>query len=469
MLASMPPHDSIVKAATHFLGSSGKRIRPSAHSSWMLGVWVGIGTFVSMALTLLQADYCRKTNWVSPGQFVHVCYSDIPTTTLGAKLTEFAFPWTTSFATSMNGAAMKQPPGTSALMWMAAQILPKPSEDGVTTPVLSPVYDLSALIIAAALAVMGLCVLKMRNGSLADASLVVLSPVIIAASMISFDMVGVALAVAGVAAVFAGRQVIAGLCWFVAALITVPMILVPLAALALGLNAAKKYAYTIASAIALGAFACFHLVWSRVAPVPFAASWEPWVNASIGYGSLMKGWAGWVSAQGQPANLPESSQASIMAWVVLALCWIAVGTWAATAKKAPHLPLVILLMMVPVTAFWLAVPVQASLWLLPWVALSVRRWNIMLFWGIAEVIYAVVTWQHLYAGASMPQDSKVRKAAYGANAELYAAATFLRVFAMAAVAWVAWRWRHDADFKPEVTDCWPETPDAKNQPELCTK
>lgn len=462
MLASMPPQDSIVKAATHFMGSSGRRIRPTAHSSWMLGVWIGLGTFVSMALTLLQADYCRKTNWASPGQFVHVCYSDISSNTFGAKLFEAPFPLFSSFATSINGAAMKQTPGTSVLMWASAKM----SKD---EPVLAHVYDLSALVIAAALAVTGVCVAKMRNGSLADASLIVLSPVIIAASMISFDLVGVALAVAGVAAVFAGRQILAGVCWFVAALVTVPMILVPLAALALSLNAVKKFAYTIASAVALSAFAVFHFVWSLIAPAPFAASWDSWINPQIGYGSIMKAWSGWMSAQGSKASLPDSTQAGIMAWVVLTLCWIAVGVWAATASKPPHLPLVVLLMMVPVVAFWLAVPVQASLWLLPWIALSVRRWNIMLLWGLAEVAYAVVTWQHIYAGATMPQDSKVRKAAYGANAELYAAATFLRVSAALAVAWVAWRWRRDAEFGPEATDCWPDVSDAKSEPELCSK
>lgn len=450
MLASMPSQDSIVKAATHFLGSSGRRIQPTARSSWMFGVWIGLGTFVAMTLTLLQADYCRKTNWGAPGQFVHVCYSDIPTTTLGAKLVDSAFPWLPSFAGSDGVGAMQQAPGSSALFWLAAQIA-KPADTA-----LASVYDLAALLIAAALAVMGMCVVKMRNGSLADGSLVVLSPVIIAAGMISFDLVGVALAVAGVAAVFAGRQVLAGILWICAALITIPMIVVPIAALLVSFNAARRLAYVVASAVAMSGFMFFHGVWAVTAPGPFNASWNNWLHPRIGYGSLHKAWSGWAAAHGSPIELPDSTQMGTIAWLVVFASWVSVGIWAATAKKPPHLPLVVLLMILPVIVIWPTVPVQASLWLLPWAALSVRRWNIMLLWAVAEIAFTVVTWQHLYAGSTMPKDSKVRKAAYGANAELYAVATTLRVFAACALAWIAFKWRHDADFNADITDCWPD-------------
>ncbi|MFZ5871750.1 MAG: hypothetical protein ACOYXW_14640, partial [Actinomycetota bacterium] len=57
-----------------------------------------------------------------------------------------------------------------------------------------------------------------------------------------------------------------------------------------------------------------------------------------------------------------------------------------------------------VAAFVVAptVPVQASVWLLPFAALAVPRWRDHLVWAGAEVAYATGTWLYLY-GLSVPE------------------------------------------------------------------
>jgi uncharacterized membrane protein len=88
-----------------------------------------------------------------------------------------------------------------------------------------------------------------------------------------------------------------------------------------------------------------------------------------------------------------------------------------------------------------AFPVQASLWLLPLVALCGLRWRAHLVWAGAEALHFVMVW--LYVGGLSKPDRGLPPGWY---------AVFL-VIRVAAVAYLVWQvWRTAAAREPSLTD-----------------
>jgi hypothetical protein len=109
--------------------------------------------------------------------------------------------------------------------------------------------------------------------------------------------------------------------------------------------------------------------------------------------------------------------------VVLATVWWVVQR----AEYPPRIPVVALMLLCGLLLVSPAVPVQAAIWVLPLLALSLPSWRLMLVWAGVEVGYSSMTWLYLY-GQTV--------SARGAPAWLYLLLLFARI---GVLVWLGWR------------------------------
>jgi uncharacterized membrane protein len=403
--------DGVARAASEVIGGpAGVHLAAGGASGWTAARVVVAMSGVPLVLAVLLRQHCRSTLWASPDQFTHACYSDLPPLAIGSGLDRGVIP----YLQSVDGVYLGQPVGTGWLLGVLAWLAPGGREAGRW------VFDLGVLAVAAALVTCVLGVLALAGRRPWDASLVALSPVVAVSSLISLDLVAVALAVLGVLAFSRRRAVPAGVLLGLATAVRPLAVLVPLALLLLAARTGRREAPRRTAAAAVVTWLALNLPVLAASPLGWAAYWGSVVRASPGYGSL------WLLPQLTGHAVP----AGVVRWlsavlVVLVVVAVAVGTL--RARTRPRLPAVVLLLFVGVLLVSMAVPPQASLWLVPFAALAVPRWRDHLPWAAAEVAYATGTWLYLY-GQSVPDR--------GLPAWAYAALLVLR---LAAMGWLAWQ------------------------------
>ncbi|GAB2678567.1 glycosyltransferase 87 family protein [Thalassiella azotivora] len=395
--------------AGEHLGEGGSRWRPEA-------VLVAVVTAV-VAGALLLRQHCRTTVFADPDQLVHACYSDIPSHVVATRLGQGAVPFLDPDA----AVAAPQPAGSAALLWLLGLVTP----GGPLEP--RHVFDLAVVVLAVAAIAVVVAVARLHPHRPWDALLVAASPVLLTASLVSLDLVAVALAVLGVLAASRGRAWKAGVLVGAAAVVHPLAGAVLLALLVTALRpddggaghsaadegsagAATRSTRSDAGRTAVAAAATWlavNLPLALAAPDAWRTYWQT-TGRVAGYGSV------WLlpelAAAEQTAGSLRLSRAvqSVLArpvpeqalrWVVLAVTVLAVAavlTWAVRTPRPPRVPVVVLVLLVAVLVPAASVPVQAAVWVLPFAALAVPRWRVLLVWGGVEAAYATVTWLYAY-------------------------------------------------------------------------
>lgn len=440
---------------------------------------------VSMVLAVGVRNHCRESLWKAPDQFTHLCYSDIPAVFSAGKLAE-GLPYVDG-----SPGSLAQPVGSGLLLWALGLITPGGDTelrwvfDAASLLILvcllvtlvavgllagrrawdaalvaaSPVIVFSALIsldlAAVALAAVGL--LAFARGRVAWAGVLVglgiavrpieivivvavvivgfrraqLAPVgsFLAATVVGWMVLNLPLAVLGPQGWTAywrtlwAAELSYGSVWLI------PQVLhseltgqeIPEPSLALGIVGVVlvlSYAIVLAfagpdnrrawlpvrpvTAVAVGVI---------VAVLPFAAlaavgSLLPQVAQPLPAGT-----GRWIAMIGFPV-------------VAIVVVWVA-----RQAPVPPRVPAVALMLIVGWMAVAPSVPVQAGVWLLPLIALTVPSWRLMALFSFAEVSYGVITWLYLY-GLSV--DNR------GAPAWVYVVALLFRFGVWLWVGWQAW-------------------------------
>jgi uncharacterized membrane protein len=266
-------------------------------------------------------------------------------------------------------------------------------------------FDLSAIALAGALAAAVTCVAAAAGRRPWDAAHLALAPVLVTAGLVSYDLLAVALVSAALLAWARERPAAAGLVLALAVAARPLAAVVGVAVIALALRAGSRRAAGLFVATGL-------LMWLAVRmlllPGPAAGlsrAWELWREAGPGYGSLW--FAPTMLAQNRPSSARiwyEGPGLDPGATTVLALVGIVavLGTTVAVALRARTRPRVAPLALFAVAGCLLlakSVPVQASLLLLPLVALSALRWRDHLVWATTEITYFVGVWLYIAAGS----------------------------------------------------------------------
>lgn len=423
-------------------GPAGRRAVHPGHPWWTPATVLVLLAGATSALAVVRAQHCRASGWTTPGQFVHTCYSDVAVLygTLGGQ------PRTLLGLDPATPDGLGQPALTTYLASLLAALVPPfealsqavaPAREGVD-PGPRVYFDLFAVLAAVALVSAVLAVVALSGRRPWDATLVALSPVVVLSGLVSFDVLGVALGVVGVLAWARGHPLLAGVLLgaAVSARIHVVVVLLALVLLSLRAGAARQVATTVSAAAF--SWAALNLPLALLAPQAWTAPARGWWSSEPGYGSLLLLPRLLADEQVQGVAPLTARQATVVSLVLTLAVLVAVTVWVLACPRPPRLPVVVLVLLVGTLLVAKTVPVQASLWLLPWTALAVPRWREHLVWWGAEALYVVAVWQYLVG---------LTEADRALPAGFYAA---LLVARLAAVGWLgvqAWRgaWRPSTD------------------------
>lgn len=428
---TVPPtrEDPFARWASAFLGGpAGRHLAVPGHAWWGAGRVVVLLAALTSALALVRTQHCRSEGWTTPGQFVHTCYSDVAVLFGGLGGTPAGL-----LGLEAGGDGLGQPALTTyvaALLAVLVGPLVGVAElvgGGGGDPASRVFYDLFAVVAAAALLVTVVSVVRLSGRRPWDALLVAVSPVVMLSALVSFDLLGVALGVLAVAVWSRGHPVAAGVLLGVAVAARFHVVLVLLALLLLAVRTSRGREVALTTAAAAFSWAAVNLPLVALAPRSWTAPARSWWAAEPGYGSLLLLPRLLADEQVQGVRALTAREASVVSLVLTALVLVAVALWVRTCPQAPRLPVVVLVLLVGTVLVAKTVPVQASLWLLPWLALSLPRWREHLWWWAAEALYVVAVWQYL---VGLSESSRALPAGY------YAALLLGR---LVVVAWLGWQ------------------------------
>lgn len=376
-----------------------------------------------VGLGVAQRGHCVANGWNGTEQFWRGCFSDLPALyrigNLDAGLGGY-----------LSGAAnVDHPVLTGSLMALVGGLVPAGDVLDQTRWYFLLWAVLAAVLVAATVYLTA----ATRPRHAGDAAIVAASPLLVIAPLVSSDVFGVALVAAGLWAWSRRHPVLAGVLLGLAATARTYPLLVLLALVLLGLRSGRLAVVgrVLAGAAATVAVVLLPFVVSN--PDAVTAPFSAWANAGAGLGSP------WIVPELLGRPLPNGAVTALavvgVVTAVLAGALFALGT-----DRRPSVAEVSLVLVALVLVTGKSFPVQASLWLLPLVALCGVRWRDHLVWVTAEAMHFAMVW--LYIGG-------MSKADRGLPGPWYAVFLVLRV---AAVLYLVWRVWHDAARRPPAAE-----------------
>lgn len=370
---------------------------------------------VMVALGAGTKTYCIKNGWGAPDSLWRTCYSD-----LAVGLNLEGGPW------AKGGPGENQPVLTALLHWGLREIVP----GGSSLAVQQYYFAFGAVIIALLVAATVIATARALPDTPWLAAHMALSPVLITVSLISFDILGVALATFGLMWWMKDRPTLAG-AFLGAAVMARSYPLIIVAAIAM-VALRDRRTDALAKLLAAGTVAvvvCLGLAY-LFGGDPFTV-YRNWDAAGPGFGSP------WFLL----TQMGVSVSASTVTWLAVFGWLLALLVGAYLVRRPAHLtPLapLVLTMLVIVCCTGKSFPVQDALWILPFLALTAFRWREHLIWAGVEVAAFVMTMLFI---ASRSDASK------GPAWQTYLIFVVTRMVAWVSAAWVSWESAEDlADF-----------------------
>lgn len=479
-------YDPIARAASTVVGGPAGRRLASRTGFWGAVPVLVLLSAAVLSVAVVQKQHCRAQGWATPDQFWHACYSDIPVVYGSAAL---GSEDRRSLVDALGqGGGVGQPPLSGALMWLASAFVPDTDPDAARQ-----FFDLSAVLLTVVLAVAVAAVALTLRRRPWDAAHVALSPVLVTAGLISYQLLAVALVGVALLVLARGRPVVAGL---VLGLAVAAAPQTAVVGVVVAFLAGRHLRAGIGAAFAGSALACWLVARALLLPGytgQLRQSWEGWVDAIPGYGSL------WLLPQllanakpGDPTSRAVDVLVAVFGWIfeigplspmvsaflalvllgVLALAILRYTVYDEPLDQPPldepveglidpavdgtpdgisegrveggePVPLpaartdlelgrfvtekvapVSLALLAAVLVVSKALPLQASLLLLPLMALSGLRWRDHLIWACAELAYFVAIW--LYIGGETTPSR-------GLPASFY---LFFVIARLAAISWI---------------------------------
>jgi uncharacterized membrane protein len=405
--------DPVVRANSEGLGGpAGARVRrsPSRIISILL-----VFTAVVCMLGLLAKQPCRANAWTGDNIYPDLCYSDIGF--LYRLRGDFADNSSPYAGPSDN--ALEYPVLTGGFMWASAWVTGVVDGSDDETGRSRTFFDITVLMLVACALVTTVLVARTARSRPWDAALFALSPGLLLAGFINWDLFAVALT-AGFGLAWARRRpVLAGalLGLAIAAKFYPVVLLGPVFLLCLRSGQLRSFGRMFVAGV---------VAWLAV-NVPAILLWpHGWAQfytlsrvRGAGFGSPWYALdrSGWTIADGSVLNAVSSGS-------FLLLCLV-IGGLALFAHRRPRVGQLAFLV---VAAFAMTNKVyspQYVLWMLALFPLARPRWRDLLIWQGAEAAYFVAIWWHLQ-GLTHPDTANVPEWTHNG-------ATFLRI---AATLWV---------------------------------
>jgi len=372
--------------------------------------------------SLWRQGPCLEQGWGGQEPFWRFCYSDLAVSTQTAGAGRGFGAW-------LSGEVpLDHPPLTGGLVALVAGLGP----DGTPLDTQRWVLAVWAVLTVAALVLMAWWVRDTgahdgdEQGARLDARHVVLAPVAALTLLLSPDLLGVALATGGLWAWSRRHPALAGALLGAGLMArTYPGLLL----LVLAVHAWRTGRERELGRVALGAAAAVGSVALPLLltePALVTRSWGLWNDSLAGLGSI------WYlpTLAGSPW---AAGVLTVVAVVGILLAVVLAGLLVLGAPTPPRVGAAALVLVAVVLVSGKSFPVQASLWLVPLVALAGLRWRDHLVWALAEGVHFVAVW--LYLGGLQDANRSLPPS-------WYAVALLGRV---AAVAWLAVRaWQTSA-------------------------
>jgi len=415
-------YDPVVRAASQVVGGPAGRRVATGRGLWQAATVLVMLSLVVLGFGVVQKQHCRTAGWTTPDQFWHACYSDIPVLYGSAALGGSDRP---GLQQAVRGGALG-PPLQAAAMWTVSGLV---GGDPKTAP--RRFFDTSAILLGVALAATVAVVVVGVGRRRWDAAHLALAPLLVTSALISYDLLGIALMAAALVAWGRRHPLLAGVLLGLAAGAKPLTAVVAMAVFAVALRAGRLVQFVVLGGTALVTWLVLRLVLFPGFGAGLSSSWQAFKAAVPGYGSIWlvpqllgqsrpEGASAWYTGPGLGASAATTaSLLGLLAVFVVAL------TLALVAPDRPRLALLALFVVASSLVVAKSVPVQASLILLPLLALAGLRWRDHLLWATAELAYFVGTWLFI-AGASKPDR--------GLPAGFYLVLLLLR---LAAIGWLA--------------------------------
>jgi len=406
--------DTVVRAASEVIGGPLGRYAVVAAKGWRRAAAVlAAVSAVPMALGVAERAHCIDQGWSTPDQFWHACFSDLPATYQDAGLSAGIG----AFLAGGTGApSPAHPPLTAFVMSLLASVVPS----GPMDTQIRFYFALWAVLGAVLIALTTWWTAASVRGFPIRAAHVALSPVVLLTVVVAPDVLGVALAAAAMYLWSRERLVLSGVLLGLAISARTYPIVILVALLLVSLRAGRVRAWGRTAGAAILTFAGVLTVLGALNADAAVLAYRGWLEAGAGFGS--------------PWLLPQLAGHALPPVAVTVLCaagWVAALTFGAVfalaSRRRPGVAEVALVILGIVVVTGKSFPVQASLWLLPLVALVGMRWRDHLVWAAAEALHFVAVWLYL-AGASV--------ADRGLPAGWYALFLLLR---LSAVGWLVQR------------------------------
>nr|WP_281358856.1 glycosyltransferase 87 family protein [Flexivirga aerilata] len=292
-------------------------------------------------------------------------------------------------------------------------------------------FAIGAAIIVLLVAATTLATASIVRGTPWLAAHVALSPVLVTAALVSFDMLGVALATFGLACWARRRPVAAGVLLGAAVMArTYPLVIIAaIVLIAVRDKQLRPMARMLGGAAAAVAVCCALAVLMGGNPLdPYRTWWDQ--KGSYGAPSYVLTIAH-VSVPGDALSI-----IAVLGWVIAILLGLYLT---GRPKERTQLAPLALTMLVVVLLTGKSMSVQTCLWLLPLLAVSAIRWRDHLVWAGVEITYFVMVWLYI-AGPSNPG-----KAMPGAAFSFF---LIVRAIAYVGIAWASWESSEDLPRDP---------------------
>ena len=372
-----------------------------------------------VGLGVAQRGHCIRNGWNGTDQFWRGCFSDLPALYRIGNLE-------TGLGGYLSGAAsLDHPVLTGGLMALVGGVVP----DGSVLDQTRWYFLLWAVLAAVLVAGTVYLTAASRPRHAGNAVIVAASPLLLIAPLVSSEVFGVALVSAGIWAWSRRHPLLAGALLGLATTARTYPLLVLLALVLLGVRSGRL---PVVGRVLLGAVAAVALVLAPFLvsnPDAVTAPFSAWADSGAGLGSP------WIIPQLLGHPLPNGA-VTALAVVGLLAAVLAGALFALGANRRPSVAEVSLVLVGVALVTGKSFPVQASLWLLPLVALCAVRWRDHLLWAGAEAMHYAMVW--LYIGGMSKSDR-------GLPAPWYAVFLVLRV---AAVLYLVWRVWHTAAQRP---------------------
>ena len=350
-------------------------------------------------VSFAKFNHCTSTNWSTPDQYIHACYSDIPALygERGLNKGDWAY--------SNGDASVEYPVVTGAIMWAIAKITPSGEN------ALQSYYYLNIAFLALLFIFISLVVAKMRPEF---AYLTPLAPAAIASLYINWDL-------------WAIISMLGAIYWF-------DRKKLDLSALALGLSISTKFMpiflllpilfiflrrNQISGAVryflvTLATFAAINLPVYLTTPEGWLRFYQLNLSRGSDWGSL------WYALTALGVNLANLNYLSIL---VLLASFAAITIYILELRNIPSLASLSFIVLAAVMVASKVYSPQYVLWLTPLAVIALvdkRDLHAFWIWQGAEVIYHIAIWQHL---------ASVTGAKFGLPLYGYALITLLRIAA----------------------------------------